>query len=218
MKVRQAQTQCSKCATEFMVLEYVEIDRHGWTLFSDGYLYHPNDASPWHRLKICPGCQAAIEIDESKLPDLEKGRVLPSGDDRSPRDRVRAHLDTVPPGHPKRSELLLMDLWVSNHIEAQGRDSRTTRAMEELLDLDNALESVLRADILRQLGRFHEARERLLALQENLSPDDTVKRRHVRSILSLISQSVKGALPVASDPAHLPPTGRLAIRQVANRL
>ena len=62
MKVRQAIVPCPQCGKQFSVLEYTQTNKNAWALYSDGYLYYPNNAAPWHRFKICPYCESSVEI------------------------------------------------------------------------------------------------------------------------------------------------------------
>lgn len=213
----QATARCPKCNQAFGVQLYEDTNQSKWTLFSDGFRHFPNDTPLWHELKECPHCKAAVKVSG----ELTKGAPdsMPFGDAPSPRHRVRAHFAALADGDRiTRRDLMLLDLWVSNHICGNGPDEFTRSNMRELLDPDNGLDPLVRADIQRQLGRFEAAREGLLSLQRASKSTDRDRKIHIKSVLALISRSVRESVPVHSDSAFMPPTGRLALNQfVTNR-
>lgn len=216
MRVESAIARCHRCEREFSVLRYVDTDRKGWSLFSDGYLYYPNAAAPWHVYKICPHCSGWVEVPDEATTSRDDARDQLSGDAYSPRERIRAVINAGDSPRPRR-ELLLLDLWISNHICGEGPDKKTRALMSELLTLaEGELDPVLRADILRQLGRFDDAREQLHRARKAEKQDPTKNRRiHLQAISAMIGRRVRDALAVTSDPYYVPPTGRLAIHQGA---
>jgi hypothetical protein len=214
MKVKQAVIECMHCNKPFACQIYTETDERGWTLFSDGYLYHPFSQPPWHRVKICPHCDQGAQIKEDSFGDVEADLEMSSGDVYAPRNRVRRLLTQVPEKQRAvRRDLMIMDMWISNHICGDGCDDYTTNRMKELLDVENDLDLVIRADIQRQLGRFEAAREGLLTVQRASKNADRRRRLHIKAILAFVSRGVTEAMPVLSEGDFVPPTGRLAIHK-----
>jgi len=211
VKFERGKTSCPACKKDMLILVYGDADSRGWTLFSDGYTYFPNDQAPWHKLKLCPHCSHAFEL--TAQPEITGLADLPSGDGPPPRERIRKMLQA---GRMERRELLLMDLWVSNHICGAGRDQLTRAHMEELLagGLDG-LDPVVRADVLRQLGRFQESRRVLAGVVDDGEGQDSNRQIHVRALRSLLSRKEREAFAVLSDGRYVPPTGRLAIHRGA---
>lgn len=213
MKMKQARAQCPHCGNAFGIQVYMNTREEGWTLYTDGYRHSPMGTPPWHAWKICPHCAGVTRIGEGQY-ELGGGDELPSGDAPSPRERVRAALAQVGDEAPEvRRDAMLLDLWISNHICGAGADDYTRARMRELLDPDNGLDPVIRADIQRQIGRFEAAREGLLSVQRRSKEAGLERKRHIKSVLALVARGVKEALPVMSDGAVLPPTGRLALTQ-----
>jgi hypothetical protein len=213
MKVRQMVAECIHCSKPFSCQVYSEGVDRGWTLFSDGYLYHPFSCSPWHSIKICPHCSQNVEVVDDELV-VEADGEMPRGDIYSPRDRIRKELSLLSENQgERRRDLMIMDMWVSNHICGSGADEYTTMHMKELLDVENDLDLVIRADIQRQLGRFEAAREGLLTVQRASKSADRRRKLHIQAVLAFVSRKVREAMPVLSEGDFVAPTGRLAIHK-----
>lgn len=215
MKVTQAVAECIHCNKPFSCQIYDSAEGRGWTLFSDGYLYHPFEAPPWHKVKLCPHCDHGVQLSDEELTIGQSD--LPSGDVYAPRDRVRKLLSQTPEkDKATRRDLMIMDMWISNHICGRGADETSKSFMKDLLNVENDVDLVIRADIQRQLGRFEAAREGLLTVQRASREADRRRKLHIKAILAFVSRGVKEALPVISEGDFVPPTGRLSIhRRVA---
>lgn len=215
MKVKQGVAECTHCNNSFSCQMYENTEESGWTLFSDGYLYHPFAAAPWHKVKICPHCGQGIQLGDDAVQEGDSD--LPSGDILSPRERVRKLIAQTPEkDKAARRDLMIMDMWISNHICGRGADETSKSFMKDLLNVENDVDLVIRADIQRQLGRFEAAREGLLTVQRASREADRRRKLHIKAILAFVSRGVKEALPVISEGDFVPPTGRLAIhRRVA---
>lgn len=212
MRIEQATVNCTNCGMKYAIQLYQNANSRGWTLFSDGYFSYPNQAPPWHRYKLCPHCNA-IQIVDREGPGDGDYR-LPCADTFSPRERVRAVLaERSERRTDERRDLLLLDLWISNHICGTGADEITKDNMRELLEFEQ-LDPIIRADILRQLGRPDEAKDLLLELKQKWTELDNQRQVHIKSLLAFLARGVRSAVPVLTDSGSTPPTGRLALRHV----
>ncbi len=189
--------KCSVCSKSIEQHTIGSGNTFGATFWTDGKQEAPmSPDQPW--LVRCPHCQAPLWIDELE----EIGEVEPWGDRRG------NFIDAIPYetpsfdyyvallekgiGSPEKERYVRLRLWWAGNdarrtsakeIPISSREASNLTAFAEMLDEADANDLVMKAEVMRELGRFDDARS-LLAR--------SVDRRISQAVKIIKSLVVKG--------------------------
>lgn len=186
--------RCSLCSQPIAQHTIASGNTFGAKCWTDGKREAPMlPDRPW--LVMCPHCQAALWIDELEelaehefleMPDNRFSEVkpyrLPSGNEYL----VCLERDITPP--EKERYVRLRTWWIGNDIRRtqyaemplSASEISNLTAFAQLLDESNPNDLVMKAEVMRELGRFDEAGALLaLSVDHNLSQAVAIIRRLV---------------------------------------